>query len=373
VDAALLRAHVAPVGAANGEATLTSQPQPKMLAAPAAQESEGQIRSQPAPNRTLRGGSNSPSENELTIAAAIETYLKDVEPPQREPKTYEKYRSTLDRFRDACKKVYVREIDRNDCLEFMRHLYSNGNEARTVYNLISIVLQWLKLHGVTGLLQGRDKPKFVANIRNMYQPEELESLFRACSPDERMRYLFFLLTGERDHEVRNTTWSDIDFNRKCVRVTARKQLGFKPKDKEEREIPVPASLFDALREYKTRQTGSNRHDLVFPTSQGRPDKKFENKLKKIAYRAGLNCGHCVSRHGNKCGEGPYCSKRFLHKFRHTFATTSLEEGGQHPHTSGMVGTQRSGFNDGVSQVRRSRGRSQHHRQERDGRTSVYLQ
>lgn len=128
VDAALLRAHVAPVGAANGEATLTSQPQPKMLAAPAAQESEGQIRSQPAPNRTLRGGSNSPSENELTIAAVIETYLKDVEPPQREPKTYEKYRSTLDRFRDTCKKVYVREIDRNDCLEFMRHLYSNGNE-----------------------------------------------------------------------------------------------------------------------------------------------------------------------------------------------------------------------------------------------------
>jgi integrase len=163
-------------------------------------------------------------------------------------------------------------------------------------------------------------------MREMYQPEDLEALFRACNAGERIRYLFFLLTGERDKEVRYTAWSDIDFNRKCVRVTAKKQLGFKPKDKEEREIPVPVALLDALREYKGRQTGFNRNDLVFPTSEGRPDKKLENKLKRIAWRSGLNCGRCNSKYGNKCGEGPYCGKWFLHKFRHTFATTSLEEG-----------------------------------------------
>jgi hypothetical protein len=49
----------------------------------------------------------------------------------------------LHRSRDSCKKVFVKEIDRNDRLDFMRHLYSIGNEARTVYNLISIVQQWL--------------------------------------------------------------------------------------------------------------------------------------------------------------------------------------------------------------------------------------
>jgi integrase/recombinase XerD len=56
--------------------------------------------------------------------------------------------------------------------------------------------------------------------------------------------------------------------------------------------------------------------LLFPTSQGRPDKKFENKLKRIARRAGLNCGRCISKFDNKCSEGPHCSKWFLHKFRH---------------------------------------------------------
>jgi integrase len=325
VDAAL-RARFSTVGVTEREPALKSPPHLKLLATPASQEDHEQNRSEQAPSRRLPNGSDTSPGNEMTIAAAIEAYLKDLEPPQREAKTYQKYRATLHRFRETCKKVYVKDIDRNDCLEFMRCLYANGNEARTVYNLISIVQQWLRLHGITGLLRGRDKPRFIANIRNMYQPEDLESLFRACNPGERMRYLFFLLTGERDQEVRHTTWSDIDFTRKCVRVTARRQLGFKPKDKEEREIPVAASLLDALREYKARQIGVNRYDLVFPTSEGRPDKKFENKLKKVAYKAGLNCGHCVSRHGNKCSDGPYCSKWFLHKFRHTFATTSLEEG-----------------------------------------------
>lgn len=34
----------------------------------------------------------------------------------------------------------------------------------------------------------------------------------------------------------------------------------------------------------------------------------------------------MSKHGNACSKGPHCSKWFLHKFRHTFATNQLEEG-----------------------------------------------
>jgi integrase/recombinase XerD len=266
------------------------------------------------------------SGSKIVIAEAIEDYLKDVKPPQREKKTYEEYRLVLYKFRDNCEKKYLQDINRDDCLSLMRHLYSIGNEARTVFNRMGIVEQLLRLHGITGLLKRRDKPKYVANIREMYQPEDLQALFKACDRDERVLYMFFLLTGERDKEVRHTSWDDIDFTRKCVRVTAKKHLGFKPKDKEEREIPVPSLLLTALKEYKARQAGSNPHHLVFPTANGRPDRKFENKLKRIACRNDLNCGHCESRHGNKCSEGPHCQKWYLHKFRHTFATTSLEHG-----------------------------------------------
>ena len=266
------------------------------------------------------------SNRGIAIAEAIEAYLKDIKPPQREQKTYDEYRLVLYKFRDNCEKKYLQDISRDDCLGFMRHLYSIGNEARTVFNRMGIVEQLLRLHGITGLLKRRDKPKYVANVREMYQPEDLQALFKACDSDEKVLYMFFLLTGERDKEVRHTSWDDIDFTRKCVRVTAKKHLGFKPKDKEEREIPVPSLLLTALKEYKARQGGANPHHLVFPTANGRPDRKFENKLKRIACRNDLNCGHCESRHGNKCSEGPHCQKWYLHKFRHTFATTSLEHG-----------------------------------------------
>jgi integrase-like protein len=49
-------------------------------------------------------------------------------------------------------------------------------------------------------------------------------------------------------------------------------------------------------------------------------------IKRVAERTGLNCGQCITRHGNKCAEGPHCQHFFLHKFRHTFATEHLRHG-----------------------------------------------
>ena len=65
--------------------------------------------------------------------------------------------------------------------------------------------------------------------------------------------------------------------------------------------------------------------LGLSDESGRPDKRHEFKLKRIAFHAKLNCGQCVSKHGNKCSDGPFCSNFFLHKFRHTFATRNLQD------------------------------------------------
>src|SRR5579884_2885795 len=95
----------------------------------------------------------------VLIADAIDSYLKDVEPPQREQKTYDEYLLVLYKFRDTCAKRHIHEIDRDDLLEFRRQLYAIGNEARTVFNRMGIVLQLLKLHGIERLLKKGDKPK----------------------------------------------------------------------------------------------------------------------------------------------------------------------------------------------------------------------
>jgi site-specific recombinase XerD len=58
------------------------------------------------------------------------------------------------------------------------------------------------------------------------------------------------------------------------------------------------------------------------------------KLKAVAHRAKLNCGHCKVTHKlvdgtvkiNRCSDGPHCTRWFLHKFRHTYATRHLQDG-----------------------------------------------
>jgi integrase/recombinase XerD len=260
----------------------------------------------------------------ITVAEAVASYLKDVEPPQREPKTYTAYKYCLELFAKHCTKRYVQDVKREDLLAFIRKLYELGCGARTAYNRAVIVSQLLKANGITKLLHNRDWPEYVEPIRPIYDEGEIQAILKACDTEERVLYLCYLLSGLRDKEMRVLTWRDIDFRTQVVRVTGKLLYGFKPKNKEEREVPVPASLVAALRKYKAAKK-PNADSLVFPNESGRPDKRHEFKLKRIAFHAKLNCGQCVTKHGNRCAEGPYCSNFFLHKFRHTFATRNLQD------------------------------------------------
>lgn len=259
-----------------------------------------------------------------TVAEAVASYLKDMEPPQREPKMYIAYKYCLELFASMCGTRFVEDVKREDLLAFIRKLYELKCGPRTAYNRAVIVSQLLKSHGITKLLSNRDWPDYVEPIRSIYESKEIQKLLKACNARERILYLTYLLTGLRDKEVWHLTWRDVDFRTQVVRVTRKPQFEFKPKNKEEREVPVPASLIAALKKYNGKQD-VNPDGLVFPNKAGRPDKRHEFKLKRIAFRAGMNCGQYVSKHGNKCWEGPYCSKFFLYKFRHTFATRNLQD------------------------------------------------
>src|SRR5580700_768542 len=246
----------------------------------------------------------------LAIAEAVASYLKDMEPPQREPRTYQAYKHCLEVFTSNCAKKFIQDVKREDVLAFIRKLYELGCGPRTAYNRAVIVSQLLKANGITKLLHNRDWPEYVEPIRPIYEEEEIKELLKACGGDHRVLYLCYLLTGLRDKEMRYLTWRDIDFRTQVIRVTRKPLYGFKPKNKEEREVPVPASLIAALKKYKGAKK-LNADALVFPNESGRPDKRHEFKLKRIAFHAKMNCGQCVSKHGNKCSEGPHCSNFFL--------------------------------------------------------------
>jgi integrase/recombinase XerD len=129
----------------------------------------------------------------------------------------------------------------------------------------------------------------------------LERLFAHCSGEDRLAFQTLLMTGLRESELCWLTWDDVvlEPGRECVVVRAKP--GFTPKDYEQREVPLPPALAEALRRLKRRDV------FVFPARSGGLERHLLRRLKQAARRAGV--------------EGAT-----LHRFRHTYATRLLENG-----------------------------------------------
>jgi integrase len=265
------------------------------------------------------------AEQKTPIGDAIDAYLRYVK-MQRKSRTYLTYRYTLDTLlRASFKKKYVEDAAREDAIDFMTYCYEQGLGARTVYDKVVTVLQLFKRHGRTGLMEKGDWPKYVDTIRPIYEPEELTAMFAVATEDEADVLKFILGSGFRDQEDRTVEYVDLDFRHDLARVTAKPRWDFTPKNWEERVVPLPHALMERMKRRMERKK-ARPHDLVFGNTKGKPDSELDMVVKRVAERAGLNCGHCVTEHGNKCAEGPYCMNFFLHKFRHTFATNHLRDG-----------------------------------------------
>lgn len=267
----------------------------------------------------------SKADERLTMGKAIDQYLEFIE-AHRKTRTYLTYRYTLDTLlRESYRKPYVDQVTREDILRFMTDCYKKGLGKRTVYDKVVVVLQLFKRHGRTRLIEPNDWPDYVEAIRPIYEAEELEAIFKVATDYEATLVKFLLGSGLRDQEVRYLRWRDVDFKSHTVRVTAKTEWDFTPKNWEERAVPIPAGLVERLRKLKAERDAVPAQ-LVFPNGRGNPDSEMDTIIKKLAERAKLNCGHCTTQHGNKCSKGPYCQNFFLHKFRHTFATEHLRHG-----------------------------------------------
>jgi len=274
-------------------------------------------------SRPAQPAANDP--NGITLAAAVDQYLAMVQ-AQRSHRTYISYRYTLKELLvPSYKKASVDDVAREDILAFMTRCYELGLGHRTVYDKLVVVLQFFKRHGKSGLVASSDWPKYVEKIRPIYEPEEIQSMLTHAIGDEAIFLKFMLGSGFRDQEAQHVCWRDLDFRNSHVRVTAKALWDFRPKNWEERVVPLPSALIDQLRRLKETRNALPAQ-LVFPNKRGNPNSENDTIVKRVADRAKLNCGQCVTKHGNKCAEGPYCQHFFLHKFRHTFATEHLRHG-----------------------------------------------
>jgi integrase/recombinase XerD len=242
-----------------------------------------------------------------SLAAAVTDFLDETKLTKK-PKTHSAYWTSLHYFLESCPKLHVEDVDRKDLLKFSAYLRDEKDQApRSVYNKFENVMTFLKAQGIRGLAGKNDWPRFVEEEPEVYEKEELDTLFAKCDAKERLWFEFFLMTGMREQEVMHCSWADINLSRGTVTVRFKPEYGFSPKNYKEREIPIPAKLVTALKAEKDKR--DKTCGLVFPTAGCRPKLDFLDTLKDVADRAKLDKPNF-----------------WLHKFRATFATWSLWAG-----------------------------------------------
>ncbi|MGA8221590.1 MAG: site-specific integrase [Candidatus Acidiferrales bacterium] len=271
--------------------------------------------------------------NRIPIKSVVETYLELKKGKAR--KTREQYRLTLNEFIEGLGKVkFLDEINVDVLRRYKNFLAAKGFAGKTIDTRINIVNFLLKKNGITARLPKDEMPVVETEEAVPYSDEELRKLFKEMNGEEAIRYKFFLGTAARDKEVTFASWADVSFDKKTYTVRSKPDVGFTVKNHESRTIPMPDSLVALL---KARKKTSPNGRWIFVNEAGVPDNHSLRKLKRIALRAGVNCGQCrtavtkgkyKSKHEVEvsCATDPVCEKIYLHRFRKTCATRWAEAG-----------------------------------------------
>jgi integrase len=261
----------------------------------------------------------------LPLSVAITGYLAEVKLTTR-PESYDLHQKTLKDFAYFCKREYVEDITRLDCLQFREFLArAFDNSPRTCGNKLLRVNQFirrvLKLGNGKGPISVKDTRLGVVETEpEVYTQEELQKFISACTGQDRLIFLTLLQAGLREDELKFLYWEDVDFIHGTLKVRAKPEYDFLIKDHEERTVTVPMSLTEALREHKK----NNPHRLVFATRSGLPNTHLLELCKRIANRAKVHCTHDWCR--GCCRKPKRCEHWYLHKFRATYATELLRQG-----------------------------------------------
>jgi integrase/recombinase XerD len=272
--------------------------------------------------------------NRTPIKRAVADFLE--QKSSKAKRTIDGYRLHLEKLVEFLppKIRFVDEISGEVLRAYKKHMTAEGLSERTVGNRLLTVFILLKRHGIKNPLGWDEMPTVEDEIAVAYTPEELKTLFAAMTDEENSRYKFFLGTACRDKEVTYAAWQDVDFSKGTFHVRAKKDVGFTPKSHESRIIPLPTSLVAMLKERRKKAADPR---WIFVNEEGRPDNHFLRKLKRIAHRAGLNCGQCKTtvnkgRYERKrpvevtCKTDPVCEHWYLHRLRKTCATRWQENG-----------------------------------------------
>ena len=265
---------------------------------------------------------NPPDQPEAckSVSRAIASYVAEVR-TRRGEKAAGRAKWLLELFVSVTKKHFIDEITRDTLFLFMAYLKDQGRSPKTLRDRLQSIETFRKSFDLPPLLKKGDLPKVTKKIVDCYTEEEVGKMLAVADEDERFLILFLLSTGVREQEAAHTVWTDIKWAGKVLRVSAKPNCrcpycgadGFRIKDYEEREIPLPDWFLPMLKARKATATC----DLLFYNGNGNPQGHFLYTLKSVGKRAGIKCENC------KVVDTKVRCKRHVvttHKWRRTFAT-----------------------------------------------------
>lgn len=273
------------------------------------------------------------NSNRIPIKSVVETYLEQKK--GRSKKTRAQYRLALYEFIESLGKIkFLDEINVGVLRQYKDFLASKDFAGKTIDTRINIVYFMLKKNGIDARIPKDEMPVIETEAAVPYSDDELKKLFAEMDEEEKIRYKFFLGSACRDKEVTFAAWSDIDFSKGTYTIRSKPEMGFTVKNHESRTVPLPNSLVELLKARRKKMLDSR---WIFVNEVGVPDNHFLRKLKRIALRAGLNCGQCKTtvtkgKYDSKkevevtCKTDPVCQHIYLHRFRKTCATRWMSAG-----------------------------------------------
>ncbi len=273
----------------------------------------------------------------VLVADAINNFL-DVK-KRKNASTVENYTFILNEFLQQTSAKYIDQVDRKVLDAYVTWLEDEKDAApKTINNKVMVVVFMLKEAGVVAPYKiVKDLlPTVEEEIAEPYSEKDLKKLFAEMDEAETCRYTFFLMTACREKEVAHARWTDLVLKgglphfvvqAKKFKYSDGSTGEFSPKSHERREIPITRELVDMLQKCKKE----SKSEWIFPNEAGDPEGHFLRKFKKIAFRAGMNCGKCVTTRSegrftktkvekNCATYSEGCSLHYLHRLRKTRAT-----------------------------------------------------
>ncbi len=231
------------------------------------------------------------------------------------PSTNKRYNSIIDNFKRFLKEQYphlnkISQFHPKIFEDFKAFRKDEEAENRTVNAEMIVIRMMFRLAITWGYCKenpsdGVSKLRVpLKNAPEFLTKEQCKALLDAADDFLRPIFITFLNAGLRKGELENLEWSDIDFDRRKIKIIVKDD--WSPKT-DEREIPINNALYEVLKNQKIKLNGSK---YVFPGEDG--EIIYKNRLRKrfMTLTKKLGFGHITK----------------IHALRHTFASHLVMKG-----------------------------------------------